>query len=98
MTDARWALDEVRRHHGDVPVVLLGYSMGGPDRSSVDGDPLVRGLVLLAPGLLPSEPLRVPLGVPVCILHGDQDRITSPEASAAWESGCAERALTCPFS
>src|SRR4029079_14945906 len=27
--DAQWALDEVRRRHGDVPVVLVGHSMGG---------------------------------------------------------------------
>ena len=28
--DARWALDEVRSELGDVPVVLLGHSMGDP--------------------------------------------------------------------
>ena len=27
--DAQWALDEARRRHGDVPVVLLGHSKGG---------------------------------------------------------------------
>src|SRR5580704_5522667 len=29
LADISWALDEARRRHGDVPVVLLGHSMGG---------------------------------------------------------------------
>jgi alpha-beta hydrolase superfamily lysophospholipase len=88
VTDARWALDEVRRRHGPVPVVLLGHSMGGRVAAHVAGDPLVSGLVLLAPWLPSHEPFRVRAGVPVCVLHGDQDRITSAAASTAW----AERA------
>ena len=41
--DARWALDEVRRRHGDVPVVLVGHSMGGRTALRVAADPAVVG-------------------------------------------------------
>lgn len=82
VTDARWALAEVRRRHGDVPVVLVGHSMGGRVAVHVGSDPHVAGLVLLAPWLYPGEP-RVE-GKPVLVLHGDRDRITSPQLSEAW--------------
>ena len=49
--DARWALDEVRRELGDVPVVLLGHSMGGRTAVAVADDPNVVGVVALAPWL-----------------------------------------------
>ena len=54
--DARWALDEVRRELGDVPVVLLGHSMGGRTAVAVADDPSVVGVVALAPWLPPDEP------------------------------------------
>ena len=47
--DARLALEEVRRALGDVPVVLLGHSMGGRVAVHVADDPSVRGVVALPP-------------------------------------------------
>lgn len=82
--DANWALAEVRRLHGDVPVVLVGHSMGGRTAARVAGDPLVCGLVLLAPWLESGDPVPPRDGLPICILHGDQDRITSAASAAAW--------------
>src|SRR5512139_1836836 len=37
--DARWALDEVRRELGELPVVLLGHSMGARTAAAVADDP-----------------------------------------------------------
>ena len=37
--DARWALEQVRRELGDVPVVLLGHSMGARTAVHVADDP-----------------------------------------------------------
>jgi pimeloyl-ACP methyl ester carboxylesterase len=54
--DARWALDEVRRQHGTLPVVLLGHSMGGRTAVAVADDPDVVGVVALAPWLPADEP------------------------------------------
>ena len=84
VTDTRWALDEVRRRHGDVPVVLLGHSMGGRVAVNVADDPSVCELVLLAPWLPSGEPNAAVAGRRLLILHGDRDRTTSLAASEAW--------------
>lgn len=84
VADARWALDEVLRQHGDVPVVLLGHSMGGRVAVNVADHSTVRHLVLLAPWLPDGETVAAVNGRRVLILHGDKDRTTSLEASKDW--------------
>ena len=59
--DARWALSQVRREHGSLPVVLLGHSMGGRTAAAVADDPNVVGVVALAPWL-PARRARGPAG------------------------------------
>jgi predicted alpha/beta-hydrolase family hydrolase len=75
--DARWALDQVRRERGDVPVVLLGHSMGGRTAVAVADDPTVVGVVALAPWLPPGEPDVTLAGKRFSAAHGRSDRITS---------------------
>ena len=74
--DARWALDEIRRQHGDLPVVLLGHSMGGRTAVAVADDPSVMGVVALAPWLPRGEPVRALAGKHFTAAHGPKDRIT----------------------
>jgi dienelactone hydrolase len=81
--DAQWALEEVRRRHGEVPVVLLGHSMGGRAAVHVLGDPSVIGMVALCPWL-PHEPLEGARGKRVVIAHAVVDRWTSPRETLAW--------------
>jgi dienelactone hydrolase len=81
VADATWALDEVRRRHGDVPVVLVGHSMGGRTALRVAGDVAVRGVAALAPWLTDSEPVDQLAGRDLLIAHGDLDAVTSPRAS-----------------
>lgn len=83
VADARWALEEVRRRHGDVPVVLLGHSMGGRTAVHVLGDASVIGMVALCPWL-PHEPFGGADGKRVVIAHAQVDRWTSPAESLAW--------------
>lgn len=84
VADARWALAEIRARHGDVPVVLVGHSMGGRTALRVAGDPGVVGMVALAPWLVMGEP-RIRLGARrLLVLHGTADRWTDPRASAAY--------------
>src|SRR3954453_4781451 len=71
--DARWALQEVRRRHGDVPVVLVGHSMGGRTAMRVADDPSVRAVVALAPWLPDGEPVEHLAGRSVLIVHGTLD-------------------------
>jgi pimeloyl-ACP methyl ester carboxylesterase len=87
--DAQWALGEIRRRHGDVPVVLVGHSMGGRTALRVAGDDSVRGVVALAPWLLDTEPVDQLAGRDVVIAHGDGDRVTSPRASRRYADRAA---------
>lgn len=74
--DARWALDEVRRVHGDLPVVLLGHSMGARTAVAVADDPSVLGVVAVAPWLPKGEPVGPLTGRHLVAAHGPRDRIT----------------------
>ena len=91
--DAQWALDEVRRRHGDVPVVLLGHSMGGRAAVHVLDDPSVVGMVALCPWL-PDEPTEGARQKRVVIAHGVVDRWTSPSETRAWATAAAPLAAS----
>ena len=76
IADARWALDGLQAELGDVPVVLVGHSMGGRTACRAAGHPLVRGVVALAPWLPPSEPVSALAGKELHAAHGRRDHIT----------------------
>jgi predicted esterase len=88
LADIGWALAEVRRRHGSVPVILTGHSMGGRAALRAAGDRSVHAVLALAPWLPDGEPVSQLAGRRVLIAHGSWDRVTSPQASAAY----AERA------
>ncbi|QNN52034.1 alpha/beta hydrolase [Nocardioides mesophilus] len=75
--DARWALEEARRAYGDLPVVLLGHSMGARTAVAVADDPSVTGVVALAPWLPADEPNAALDGRHLAAAHGRSDKITS---------------------
>ncbi|GAA4678707.1 alpha/beta hydrolase [Nocardioides nanhaiensis] len=76
--DARWALGQVREAHGEVPVVLLGHSMGARTAVHVADAPHVAGVVGLAPWWDPaSDPVRTLAGRHLRAAHGRTDKITS---------------------
>ena len=83
-TDARWALDELRAAHGDVPVVLLGHSMGARVAVHVSDDPSVRGVVGLAPWWSAEDPVATLAGRTLRAAHGRRDRITSFRETARY--------------
>jgi predicted esterase len=82
--DARWALDEVRRELGELPVVLLGHSMGARTAVAVADHDQVTGVVALAPWLPPGEPVAALEGKHFAAAHGRADRITSFTATGAF--------------
>jgi dienelactone hydrolase len=90
--DVRWALGELRaRHADDVPVVLVGHSMGGRAALRAGDDPAVRAVCALAPWTPPGEPVEHLRGQTVAILHGRGDRWV-PAALSADFAVRAERA------
>jgi pimeloyl-ACP methyl ester carboxylesterase len=72
--DTRWALDEVSRRHGDIPVVLVGHSMGGRAAIRAAGHPAVRAVCALAPWVPPNDPVSQLRGKTLVIAHGRGDR------------------------
>lgn len=85
VSDARWALDEISARHPDVPIALLGHSMGGRTAFAVAGDERVVGVCGLAPWLPVDEPLVAARPEQrFVIAHGTADRMTSPPASLAY--------------
>lgn len=82
--DARWALAQVGERVGDLPVVLLGHSMGARTAVHIADDAQVRGVVALAPWFPDGEPVGALTGRTLVAAHGSRDRITSPRATRAY--------------
>jgi dienelactone hydrolase len=84
VTDGRWAMEQLRQLHPDVPVGLFGYSMGGRVALRLTGDPAVRSLVTAAAWVESADLRHVDAapGLDALLLHGSQDRVTSPQGSA----------------
>jgi dienelactone hydrolase len=90
LADLTAALDEHRRRHPDVPVVLVGHSMGGraallaPAGGAAPAEAGVRAVCALAPWLVDTDPVEQLAGRTVLIAHGDRDRLTDPAESYAY--------------
>jgi pimeloyl-ACP methyl ester carboxylesterase len=89
LPDAQWALDRVRAQHGEVPVILVGHSMGGRVALRLAGDRSVCAVVALAPWIPAGEPVADLRGRDLLILHGDRDHTTDPQASLAYAEAAA---------
>ncbi|MGG5258788.1 alpha/beta hydrolase [Phycicoccus avicenniae] len=84
--DVRWALGRVRERFGDdVPVALVGHSLGGRAALLAAADPQVRSVVGLATWLSGSEPIGPLPARDVLLVHGDADRVAriAPAMAAA---------------
>jgi len=83
LPDARWALDRVAERFGDLPVGLIGHSMGGrvalrvADHVGVPGGG-VRSVAALAPWVPPGESIPTLDHQTLLLAHGTADRITDP--------------------
>jgi dienelactone hydrolase len=84
VTDARWALAEIRRAHPDAPIALVGHSMGGRVGLAVAGEPGVVAVCALAPWTTDEDRVEQLTGRVVLIAHGDRDRLTDPADSLAY--------------
>ena len=78
VADARASLAEARARHGDVPVVLVGHSMGARTALRVAGDDGVTTVVGLAPWTPRDEPVDHTSGRRLLLVQGDADTVTPP--------------------
>jgi pimeloyl-ACP methyl ester carboxylesterase len=83
VADVRWAVQQLREQHGDVPVVLVGHSMGGRAALWAADEPGVVAIVGLAPWVTPNEPYKQVIGRRLLVVHGTRDRTTSAKNSKA---------------
>lgn len=97
LADVRWALAELQRRFPDIPVGLVGHSMGGRAALYVADHPNVRAIVALAPWIEPGDPVDQLAGRRVLIAHGTLDRMTSPPASAQYARAAAEVAAAVSY-
>ena len=81
VADVEWSLNEIARRHGDVPVCLVGHSMGARSVLRTAGVTNVRAVVALAPWLPEGEPVAQLAGRSIVIAHGRRDRVTDPARS-----------------
>lgn len=95
--DARWALAQVRAQHHDLPVVLLGHSMGARTATTVADDPSVRGVVGIAPWFPPGHPVGALSGKHLVAAHGRADRVTSFAATEEFVRRAAPVASSTDF-
>ena len=95
--DARWALDRVRAEIGDVPVALLGHSMGGRTACRAADHETVRGVVALAPWLPPDEPVGALAGRALHAAHGRRDHITRAMDTEAYVERARDVAAAASF-
>lgn len=84
--DAAWAVDEVVRRYGDVPVCLAGHGMGARAALRAGGHPAVTSVLAMAPWLpgdpdAEPEPVKHLVGRQVLLVHGTNDARCDPELS-----------------
>ena len=84
IADALWALDRIDDEVGEVPVVLVGHSLGGRTACHAADHRLVLGVVALAPWLPPDESVAALAGKQLHAAHGRRDRITSARDTRAY--------------
>lgn len=90
VSDGRWAMDGLRARHPDVPVGLLGHSMGGRVALRIADDPQVVALCALAPWTRETDWVSQLGCVRTLIAHGTDDSVTGPEDSYAYAKRAAE--------
>jgi len=81
VSDVRTALADLTARYPDVPVALIGHSMGGRAAVHAADSAAVAVVAALAPWITPSDPIDTMTGRRLLVVHGEADRITDPRVS-----------------
>jgi pimeloyl-ACP methyl ester carboxylesterase len=95
--DVEWALDRLATRFPGAPAALVGHSMGGRAAVYAAGHPVVQVVVGLAPWIEAGDPYEQMAGRHILVAHGDLDRITNANASAAWTRRAATVAASASY-
>ena len=87
--DAEWALERIAERLGALPTCLVGHSLGG--RAALLAARHARAAVALAPWVYPTDIAPGLVDQNILFVHGTNDRIASPERSAALARALGER-------
>src|SRR3954447_14582783 len=90
IADLEWALSEIARRHGDVPVCMIGHSMGARSALRCAGHESVRAVVALAPWLPAGEPTAQLARRTGVMAHGTRDRTPTPARSLPYALAARE--------
>jgi len=80
--DVRWALARLRERYPDLPVGLVGHSLGGRAALLAGAADGVRAVVALNPWVYPYDDADL-AGRRVLVVHGTEDRVASIERARA---------------
>lgn len=97
LADAREALDQISDAYPDLPIALVGHSMGGRVALALADDPRVVEVVGLAPWVVQGDGVHSHPGQKTILIHGVSDRMTSADASRRIVEALQERGLTASF-
>jgi pimeloyl-ACP methyl ester carboxylesterase len=92
VADLGRVIDDISLRYGDIPVVLIGHSMGARAALRVAGHPAVTAIAGLAPWVPPGEPVDQLAGRRVLLAHGTADRVTPP--AETWAHAGRARSVT----
>ena len=91
--DAVAALARATERFGDVPVVLVGHSMGGRVAAHIADHPNVHAVAALAPWWPESDAGLIPADRQLTVVHGLRDSWTDPWASREQTARARKRGL-----
>lgn len=90
--DVNWALEQVAERFGsDLPVALVGHSLGGRAALCSASNPAVTSVVALAPWLYAADGDLDLSGRSVMFSHGAIDRVADPAIAAAVADRLADK-------
>jgi pimeloyl-ACP methyl ester carboxylesterase len=90
VADLERLLDELAGTAGQVPVILVGHSMGARAALRAGGHPLVTAVAGLAPWLPPGEPVDQLAGRRILLAHATDDTVTRPADTWAYAQRARE--------